>query len=329
MIAVRGPNWLGDTVMALPALQALRAARPDARISLIGRWAPLLTGQGMADIALSYPGRFADRWALGRALAADPPDVAVILPNSLESALAACRWRARRRIGFDADARRPLLTDPIARPALRHQVDEYGLLVEALGARVAGDAVPSWRPTSPPALGREVDALLDAQGVGAPARPVGLHLGAAFGPSKLWPPRSFGQLGARLAAAGLAPLLLGTGADTEQAREAAEGAGMGLPSLVGRDRPALLQALLGRLACLVSGDTGVAHLAAALGVPTVTLFGPTDPRLSAPRGPHARALSTSAPCSPCFLATCPIDHVCLRCIGVDRVLEEVLRVLGR
>jgi heptosyltransferase-2 len=94
-------------------------------------------------------------------------------------------------------------------------------------------------------------------------------------------------------------------------------------SLIGRDRPALLPRLLSRLRCLVSGDTGVAHLAAAVGVATVTLFGPTDRRLTAPRGPAARALDRAAPCAPCFLPTCPIDHVCLTRIEPDAVLHEV------
>jgi len=99
-------------------------------------------------------------------------------------------------------------------------------------------------------------------------------------------------------------------------------------SLVGRDRAALLPWLLSRLACLVSGDTGVAHLAAALGVPTVTLFGPTDPRLTAPRSRAAQVLSRAVPCSPCFLASCPIDHICLRSITVEEVERAVRTALG-
>src|SRR5262249_19575856 len=98
------------------------------------------------------------------------------------------------------------------------------------------------------------------------------------------------------------------------------------PSLVGRDRPALLPHVLTRLACLVSGDTGVGHLAAALGVPTVTLFGPTDPSLTAPRGEASRSLVGAAPCAPCFLSACPIDHVCLYSITAESVAIEVGKV---
>src|SRR5258705_12880221 len=125
-IVVRTPNWLGDTVMALPALSALRAAEPGARIPLVGRWATLLAGQGVADVVLPYPKPLAARHRLARALAAERADVAVLLPSSIESALAAWRWRAARRIGYATDGRAPLLTDALPPPAPpRPQGDEY------------------------------------------------------------------------------------------------------------------------------------------------------------------------------------------------------------
>src|SRR5262245_17939118 len=110
VIVVRLANWLGDTVMTLPALAALRAARPDARITAVGRWAPLLAGQGVADILLPYPRNLGERLRLGRALREDRPDLAVVFPNSLESALSARWWGAKRRVGFDTDGRAAMLT---------------------------------------------------------------------------------------------------------------------------------------------------------------------------------------------------------------------------
>ncbi|HZP36868.1 MAG TPA: lipopolysaccharide heptosyltransferase II [Methylomirabilota bacterium] len=322
-IVVRTPNWLGDTVMAQPMLAALRAAAGEARITLVGRWAPLLAGQGVADVLLGYPRPLRARRRLARALAAEPPDVAVLLPSSLEAALAAVCWRARRRVGYATDGRTPLLTDAMALPEpRRHQVDEYAELLALLGVTGVA-ATPRWILPDDPDADAEVARLLTEAGLDPRAPLVGLHLGAAFGSSKLWPPAAFGHLARALATVGLCPVLLGTEDDAPTAAAVADAAGVPVASLVGRDRPALLARLLGRLRCLVSGDTGVAHLAAAVGVPTVTLFGPTDRRLTAPRGPGARALDRPVPCAPCFLPTCPIDHVCLTRLPPEAVLDEV------
>jgi heptosyltransferase-2 len=327
-IVVRTPNWLGDTVMALPMLTALRAAEPEARITLVGRWATLLAGQGVADVALPYPKPLGARRRLARALAAEWPDVAVLLPSSLESALAAWCWRAARRVGYATDGRVALLTDALPLPVpRRHQIDEYAALLAPLGV-TGGAAVPSWKLAPDPAQNAEVRQLLAGAGLADGARAVGLHLGAAFGSSKLWPAEAFGRLAERLPAIGLTPLLLGTAEDAPAAAAVARAAGAPVPSLVGRDRPALLPRLLARLDCLVSGDTGIAHLAAAVGVATVTLFGPTDARLTAPRGRASRALERPVPCAPCFLARCPIDHICLTRIEPDEVLDEIRRAVA-
>jgi len=327
-IVVRTPNWLGDTVMALPALSALRAAEPSARITLVGRWAPLLAGQGVADVVLPYPRPLAARRRLARALAAERADVAVLLPSSIESALAAWRWHAARRVGYATDGRAALLTDALPLPEPRgHQVDEYAALLAPLGVGGAA-ATPAWTLRRDRAMDAEIARLLAEAGVAADTRLVGLHLGAAFGSSKLWPAEAFGRLAQRLAGAGLTPLLLGTGDDADTDAAVARAAGGPIASLVGRDRPELLPHLLARLRCLVSGDTGVAHLAAAVDVATVTLFGPTDRRLTAPRGRKSRTLDRAAPCAPCFLPRCPIDHVCLTRIEPDEVLHEVREALA-
>jgi len=327
-IVVRTPNWLGDTVMALPMLTALRVAEPGARITLVGRWATLLAGQGIADVVLSYPKPLAVRHRLARALAAERADVAVLLPSSIESALAAWRWRAARRVGYATDGRAAFLTDAVPLPATRlHQVDEYAVLLAPLGVNAVA-AAPAWTLRRDDAMDGEIARLLAEAGVAADARLVGLHLGAAFGSSKLWPAEAFGRLAQRLAAAGLTPVLLGTGDDADTAAAVIRAAGGPVASLVGRDRPALLPRLLARLRCLVSGDTGVAHLAAAVDVATVTLFGPTDRRLTAPRGRDSRTLDRAAPCAPCFLPRCPIDHVCLTRIEPDEVLREVRQAVA-
>jgi hypothetical protein len=188
-LVVRAPNWLGDTVMAQPALAGLRAAMPEATITLIGRWASLLRGQGIADALLGYPAPAARR-RFARALADARPDLALVLPNSFEAARAARLWGARRRVGFDTDARGLYLTDRVPLPEpRRHQVDEYRLLIEALGVNTPARE-PRLRVPDDAAAEAEVDALLED---GAPARP---WTGRA-------PPRGRGRTGQALDAGGV------------------------------------------------------------------------------------------------------------------------------
>jgi len=323
VLVVRLPNWLGDTVMALPALAALRAARPDALVTVIGPWAPLLTGQAVADVFLRYPGDGRKRRRLNAAVRAMRPDAAVLLPNSFGSALAARRWGARIRLGYDTDLRRGLLTHVVALPSpRRHQIDEYSGLLEAAGIPPR-PGIPEWHLGDDREAESTVTALLADAGCAGAGPLVGLHLGAAFGSSKLWPAASYADLAGRLRERGFEPVLIGSLADIAMASAVAALAGGPLASAVGRDHPEILPRLLARLGCLVSSDTGVAHLAAALGIPTVTLFGPTDPRLTAPRSPSGRSVEGPAPCAPCFLPRCPIDHVCMRAISVASVIDAV------
>lgn len=328
-LAVRLPNWLGDTVMAMPTVRALRDSFPEARVVLAGPWAPLLAGQGLADTLLTYPRAWSARLAAADAVRKLAPHTALLLPNSFESALAAWYWGARRRIGFDVGGRGLLLTDAPALPSPRaHQIDEYLGLAAACGAQTS-DATPRLAP--PPADGAEraqVRALLAETGASRAEgrRLVAVHLGAAYGPAKLWPLPQVTEFCRLMAADGAVVVLVGAPSDASSATVVMDAAPA--CSLIGRDRPALLTALLSEIDVLVSGDTGVAHLAAALGTPAVTLFGPTDPALSAPRGP-ARVLTHPVPCAPCFYRACPIDHPCLRDLAPARVRDEVRSVLGR
>ena len=331
VVLVRLPNWLGDTVMALPALHGFRAARPGVCVVAVGRWASLLAGQGVSDAVVPYPLGWRDRRRLAASLRAMRPDGAVLLTNSFESALAARLWGARVRLGYDTDLRRVLLTHAVPLPSPRlHQIDEYRGLLEVAGL-AAPVTVPVWRLGEDAAAGAAVSALLDECGVSRGDRAVGLHLGASFGSSKQWLAASFGEAATRLSERGLRPIVLGSPADAKMAAAVSAAAGWAIPSLIARDRPELLPQLLARLACLVSSDTGLAHLAAAVGTPTVTLFGPTDPRLTAPRSRAARTVARivqgRAPCAPCFLPRCPIDHVCMRDItaaSVTQIVEEAL-----
>ena len=142
-IVVRLPNWLGDTVMAVPALAAARTAWPHARVVAAGPWAALLAQQGLADVLVDYPRKWSGRLRAADTVSTFAPDLAIVLPNSLESALAAWYWGARRRVGFAAGGRSALLTDAVPVPSpRRHQIDEYLMLVERdAGAATVRDPV--------------------------------------------------------------------------------------------------------------------------------------------------------------------------------------------
>jgi heptosyltransferase II len=269
---------------------------------------------------VTYPRTWGGRLRTADTVRALDAATAVVLPNSFEAAAAALYWGARRRVGFAAGGRGMLLTEapPLPSPRL-HQVDEYLMLVERLGMS-AGERTPRLAPPAPDSLERvQARALLAEAGAAGGPR-VGLHLGAAFGPSKLWPPERMADLARLLGETGRSPVLLGTADDAEAA--AAVTARAPVASLVGRDSPALLPAVLAELDALVCGDTGVGHLAAALGTRVVALFGPTDARLTAPRGPAAVA-SRPTPCAPCFYRACPIDHPCLRGITAEEVAQRL------
>ena len=325
-LIVRLPNWLGDTVMAVPALRAVRAGWPETSVLLAGPWAQILAGQGLADTLATYPRAWRGRLATADTIRAFHGEMAVLLPNSLEAALTAWYWGAKRRVGFAVGGRTRWLTDRVAWPTARlHQVDEYLRLIEHLGLPVE-TRVPAMTPPAPDGEARRrVRGLLDTVLGKRTAPRVGLHLGADYGPSKLWPVRRMIEGVRALAAAKTAPVLLGAPGDASLAKTIT--AAVGVANLVGRDEPALLPALLSELDVVVAGDTGISHLAAALGTPVVALFGPTDPALTAPLGP-ATVLVNPVPCAPCFYRVCPIEHPCLAGISAEHVADAVTKALA-
>jgi heptosyltransferase-2 len=312
--------------MALPTLRSLRGTLPEAELWCVGPWvATTLESEPGITRRLVPPDRVGARLAQARRLRQVRFDLALILPNSFETALAGWHSGARWRVGYATEGRARLLTHAL-RPddAPVHEVAAYLRLLGPLGV----DA-----PSAPPQLAidparrAEARRLLAEVGL-PPGHPrVGLQLGAAFGPSKLWPPERIALLATRLAPRGVHTVLLGSAGARGLADAVQAAAGVPLRSLVGRDRPALLAALVAELDALVAADSGPAHVAAAVGVPTVTLFGPTDPRLTAPLGPGQRALWHQPSCAPCFLPVCPIDHRCLRAIEVDEVEAAVVAAL--
>lgn len=323
-IVVRAPNWLGDAVMAIPAMAALRRGLAGRTLILAARAsiAPLfreMTPASPDDIAIVDDDRESGQL---RALRAD---AIVVLPNSFGSAWTAKRAGIGERWGYRTGGRGLLLTRGVARPRGRvHQVEYYAALVRGLGF----DAPQGERPTmsaSAPSLER-ADRLLallpDASG--SSRRIIVFAPGAAYGHAKRWPPARVAQVIARLSAEGLTAVLVGArdDRDTGRAIESTLPADARVVNLIGRTSLGELVGVIARAAAFVSNDSGAMHIAAALGVPLTAIFGPTDERVTAPAG-AADVILRDVFCRPCMLRECPIDHRCMKRIDVDSVYASV------
>ena len=337
-LVILSPNWLGDAVMALPAIADVRRAAPDAQITIAARpaIAPLfrLVPEVDGTIVLSKPAAMHDvgRWrALGAELAGGRFDTALLFPNSLRAALLVSRARVPERWGYRAGWRGSLLTRAISPSSGLHQVESYRQLVHALGF-LNGPIEPR---VHVPQDARDAAArLLMEDGWDGRAPLVALAPGAAYGGAKRWPPESFGELAAALAADGVGCVMVGSAADAPTAadvarsfggRETARAGGGRLHNVVGRTDLSTLAGVLTLCRTLVTNDSGAMHLAAAAGVSVTALFGPTDDTATRPLGDAHAILTHPVWCRPCMLRECPIDHRCMRGLGVDAVLASARR----
>lgn len=323
-LIVHAPNWLGDAVMALPALAAVRRAFEGRTIILaaLPSVAPLFEERSGAapDDILAI-----DRAREVAQLKGAGADAILLLQNSFGSAWRARRSGASERWGYRAEGRGWLLTRGIARPRARvHQVQYYLDLARGLGfpGPAEEDARPRIEPR--PATLAMADALLSAGGLPSGQQIVGFAPGAAYGHAKRWPPDRVAQVIAELSRRGVTAVLVGAGADRDTGRaiESSLPPDTRVVNLIGRTSLRQLVGVVARCAAFVSNDSGAMHIAAALRVPLTAMFGPTDERVTAPEG-DADVIVRDVFCRPCMLRECPIDHRCMKRIEVDAVLESV------
>jgi len=329
-VVIAPPNWLGDAVLAIPAMAAVRRAAPDSHLTIAAPGAVAALFEEGTDVrpdaVLTLP---SSRSGAVAAVAAGRFDLAVLFPNSFGSA-----WRYRQagvaeRWGYATSGRGLLLTRRARRPRRAdapHMIDYYRLLAHGLGLDVS-DEPPRITPSE--ASVRAAAKLLDTADA-ARTRLVVLAPGAAYGQAKQWPPARMAELAARLIARGdTRCAVVGAAHDRPAARAIeswlraeAPAALSHLVDLVGRTSLGALVGVASRSDVFVSNDSGAMHLAAAVGRPVVAIFGPTDERATGPIGTHD-VLTESVFCRPCLLRDCPIDHRCMKRITVDRVLASV------
>jgi heptosyltransferase-2 len=340
-ILVRGTNWIGDAVMSVPAMRELRRIFPDARITLHTRsWADgLFADAEFIDELVTYdPHKWKVKDVVDNSdfLKRDGYDLAVMLPNSFESALTAFLSRVPRRIGYNKDLRGLLLTDPIAVPEWKnrkHEVFYYLNLVSEvekriLGRDTVGRAVPNIDiEVSGERLGRAREWLM-SRGVDTSRKIVGLGVGSTNSDAKRWPAERFTRLNDLLAADGdVQVVLLGSGAEREIAERVSADAIVKPVNLAGETDLAEAVAVLAAIDLLVSNDMGLAHIAPAVGTDTAVIFGPTNPETTRPFSPRSVLIREEVECSPCMLRQCPIDHRCMTRISPERVHETVREML--
>ncbi len=308
-ILAKGANWLGDAVMTLPSLRTLRAMRPEAHLAVLSKrgLADLYRCAPYVDDVVPY-----DTWLGARRAIRGRYDVALLFPRSFSSALLAYSSRIPRRIGYVGEGRSALLTDRIPRdPALlrRHRVHYYHHLLSRLGTPPEPE---------PPLLEVPGEALEWARRTLPDGPLVGVNPGATYGTAKQWYPDRFVEVGRRLAAHGRIVVVGGPAEAALGTRVAAEIPGA--IDLAGRTGLSQLAALLARCRLFLTNDTGPMHVADAVGIPVVAVFGPTDPVTTPPFGRHHTIVRKALECSPCLKRTCPLGHHrCMKLIPTDEV----------
>ncbi len=339
-IALFLPNWVGDAVMATPAIHALRRRYPDARF--LGVLKPyvagVLDGSPWFDdlvFADKNGGPSRGTLAVARQLLAENVDLAVLFTNTFRSALAAWMGRCKRRIGYARRGRSWLLTDaldPVRDAAGRitpsPALDSYNRLAELAGAAPDRQLRLETTPKQEEAASR----VWQRTGLDRCREVICLNPGAAFGASKHWSVLSFANLARRLARErGCGVLVLCGPSERRMARDIVAEAGVsGVCSLA--DIPlslGLTMACVRRADLLVTTDSGPRHFAAAFGTPVVTLFGPTHISWTETYFEKAIHLQKKVDCGPCQKRICPLDHRCMTLLTPDEVFAAAQGLLAR
>jgi heptosyltransferase-2 len=337
-ILVRAPNWVGDAVMAIPALEAIRRAHAAAEIAILAPSAvsDLYRDQPFADRILGYDrsGRHKGWWGrekLVGELRRESFDLAVLLQNAFEAAWLAWRAGIPERAGYARDGRGLLLTKPIGVPKEgdipRHESHYYlELIRRACWIESRGEIAPI-RLCIPLSARDAAEASLLRAGAREGAWRCAIAPGASYGAAKCWPPERFAALADRLISeCGADVIFFGTPNEKEMAARIGSAMKSRPISLVGQTSMRDLAGLFSSCSIFIGNDSGAMHVAAAAGLPVIGIFGSTDPVGTAPVTSQFTLIRKAASCSPCFLRSCPVDHRCMTRIDVDSVFAAAQRV---
>ncbi|MBW1703767.1 MAG: lipopolysaccharide heptosyltransferase II [Deltaproteobacteria bacterium] len=331
-IMVRATNWVGDAIMTLPALEALRENFPDSSITVLGKpWMlPLLENHPAVDrvITLRKEGRYladlVEVIRVIREIRKQKFDLAVLFQNAFEAAFLAYLGGAEFRLGYNTDGRGFLLSHGIIRndEILKvHQVEYYLIILRAM----------SWNAASrDPSLYvdkkyiEDARRLMDSNGIKKDDFLIGLSPGAIFGEAKRWPSKRFARIGDwAVERWGARVVVMGSEKEMDICRGLSDFMANRPINLCGRTSLGEAMGVISQCRFFVTNDSGLMHMAAALNVPTVAVFGSTDPVATGPRGPNTRIVKHDIECAPCLKPTCPEDFRCMLSIEPEEVWDEM------
>jgi lipopolysaccharide heptosyltransferase II len=326
-ILIRSSNWLGDAVMSVPAVRAIKDGRPDAHITIAApaKTAPMWNLIQEVDAIIPLPNT--SFLAVVRLLRQQIAfDVAILFPNSLRVALETLLSGIPRRAGYRGHWRSWLVNQIVRerrKPGpLEHHSLRFLRIAHECGAETRKYGAP---PVIGNARGSNQLSTLNSQ-----LLKIGLCPGAEYGPAKRWLPERFAEAAAKISAQSSAQwILLGTKNDAAIGEQIAAAIGDHCVNRIGQTTLDQLIDELRRCRVLLTNDTGTMHLAALLGVPVVAVFGSTEPQLTGPLGEGHIILRHHVECSPCFLRECPIDFRCMKAVTADEVADAVLSALGK
>jgi heptosyltransferase-2 len=326
-ILIRSSNWLGDAVMSVPAVRAIKTGRPDARVTIAAprKIAPIWKLIPEVDAVIPLPE--SRLLSVVRLLRGEPSfDVAILFPNSLRAALESWLTRIPRRVGYRGHWRRWLLNQIVPVPRKPGPPEHHSLRFLRIARECGADTFNFERSLA----GVQYSTSNVQMSINGQPIKIGLCPGAEYGPAKRWLPKRFAEVAEKVSAqSSVQWILFGTPRDTTVGDQIAAALG---DHCVNRISQTTLDQLVDELRecrLLLTNDTGTMHLAALLGVPVVAIFGSTEPRLTGPLGKGHIVLRHHVECSPCFLRECPIDFRCMKAVSVQEVANAVLSILSK
>jgi lipopolysaccharide heptosyltransferase II len=326
-ILIRSSNWLGDAAMSVPAVRAIKAGRPDARVTIAApeKIAPMWKLVPEVDAIIPLPGSrlLLVVWLLRRGPSFD---VAILFPNSVRAALESWLTRIPRRVGYRGHWRRWLLNQIVPVPRKPGPPEHHSLRFLRIARECGAETFDSDRSRA----GIQYSTSNVQMAINRQPIKIGLCPGAEYGPAKRWLPKRFADAAEKISAqSSVQWILFGTPRDATAGDQIAAALGDHCVNRIGETTLDQLIDELRECHLLLTNDTGTMHLAALLGVPVVAIFGSTEPRLTGPLGDDHMILRHHVECSPCFLRECPIDFRCMKAVSVQEVANAVLSILRK